>query len=32
MRNWNGLLGSVVSTVWKVCYEMSVECVHEFGD
>ena len=32
MRNWNGYLVSVVSTVWKVCYEISVESVHEFGD
>jgi hypothetical protein len=31
-RNWNGYLISVVSTVWKVCYEISVESVHEFGD
>jgi hypothetical protein len=32
MRNWTGCLVSVVSTVWKVCYEISVESVHEFGD
>jgi len=32
MRNWNGYLVSVVSTVWKVCYEISVERIHEFGD
>jgi hypothetical protein len=31
MRNWNWYLVSVVSTVWKVCYDISVEGVHEFG-
>ena len=32
MRKWNGYLVSEVSTVRKVCYEISEESVHEFGD